>query len=243
MNVAARFLEHSSTACDEQLLFGKFNELLGHFGVTHCAVGEVHCSSLPSVASKLRDEDLLTNYPEAWISLYKKRDFCRVDPVITHADRMSEPYYWADLVRKATPHQNEVLSLAEDFGVSYGITVPFQSSNGSCTIVSMAREADGRLPPSALAELQSMSMLFHTRVQHIRANRRRLKPAGILTGRQLECMYWITRGKSSWDISKILGISENTVNYHIQQVLRHFDTSSRMVAAIQCIKMGLLLIE
>ncbi len=64
-----------------------------------------------------------------------------------------------------------------------------------------------------------------------------------LSNRQCECMYWIAQGKSSWEISQIMKISESTVNYHIQQVLRHFETSSRTVAAIRCVTAGYFQID
>ncbi|WP_107496469.1 LuxR family transcriptional regulator [Thalassobius sp. I31.1] len=64
-----------------------------------------------------------------------------------------------------------------------------------------------------------------------------------LSIRQCECMYWIAQGKSSWEIAQIMKISESTVNYHIQQVLRHFETSSRTVAAIKCVTAGYFQID
>ncbi|HVW52726.1 MAG TPA: LuxR C-terminal-related transcriptional regulator [Trinickia sp.] len=36
-----------------------------------------------------------------------------------------------------------------------------------------------------------------------------------LTPRELECLKWIAAGKSSWEISHIIGISEHGVLYHI----------------------------
>ncbi len=59
-----------------------------------------------------------------------------------------------------------------------------------------------------------------------------------LSERQCECMYWIAKGKSSWETAQIMEISESTVNYHIKQALRYFDTNSRTVAAIRCVTAG-----
>ncbi|WP_244441851.1 helix-turn-helix domain-containing protein [Rhizobium grahamii] len=51
---------------------------------------------------------------------------------------------------------------------------------------------------------------------------------------------WVARGKSSWGISIILGISENTVNFHIKNAMRKFDVSSRTVAAIKAVDFGII---
>jgi LuxR family transcriptional regulator, activator of conjugal transfer of Ti plasmids len=61
-----------------------------------------------------------------------------------------------------------------------------------------------------------------------------------LTPRQKECLGWIALGKSSWDIGKILDISENTVNFHIKKAMKKLDTNSRTVAAIKAFQLGLI---
>ncbi len=37
-----------------------------------------------------------------------------------------------------------------------------------------------------------------------------------LSARELECIKWCSEGKTFWEIGKILGISERTVNFHIK---------------------------
>jgi LuxR family transcriptional activator of conjugal transfer of Ti plasmids len=61
-----------------------------------------------------------------------------------------------------------------------------------------------------------------------------------LTPRQKECLGWTALGKSSWDIGKILDISENTVNFHIKKAMMKMDTNSRTVAAIKAFQLGLI---
>ncbi|MDF0522996.1 helix-turn-helix transcriptional regulator [Bradyrhizobium yuanmingense] len=36
------------------------------------------------------------------------------------------------------------------------------------------------------------------------------------------------KGKSSWEIAKILNISENTVNFHLKNAIRKLGTTNRM---------------
>ena len=52
----------------------------------------------------------------------------------------------------------------------------------------------------------------------------------ILSPRELEVLMWLRLGKTSWDISKILCISERTVNYHVNNIMRKFGVFSRMQA-------------
>ncbi len=61
-----------------------------------------------------------------------------------------------------------------------------------------------------------------------------------LTDRQHEILYWASRGKTSWSIGKILGISENTVQYHFKNILSMFAVSSRQEAIARAIRMQLI---
>jgi len=38
-----------------------------------------------------------------------------------------------------------------------------------------------------------------------------------LTGREAQCLAWVSEGKSDWDISEILSISQWTVHEHIER--------------------------
>lgn len=60
-------------------------------------------------------------------------------------------------------------------------------------------------------------------------------PAGFaLTEREHEALTWVARGKSSSEIAIILGISERTVNFHIDNVIQKTQTTTRVQAAVKC---------
>ncbi|MBY5904698.1 helix-turn-helix transcriptional regulator [Rhizobium leguminosarum] len=50
----------------------------------------------------------------------------------------------------------------------------------------------------------------------------------------------IRKGKSSWDISAILGISLNTINYHIKNGIRKMKTRDRIVEVLRAARFGLI---
>ena len=61
-----------------------------------------------------------------------------------------------------------------------------------------------------------------------------------LTDRELEALTWVARGKSSADIAVILGISERTVNFHMDNAMRKAGVSTRVQAAVKCAMLGLI---
>jgi DNA-binding CsgD family transcriptional regulator len=61
-----------------------------------------------------------------------------------------------------------------------------------------------------------------------------------LSGRELEVLNWLKKGKSSWDISVILKISERTVNYHVYNVMGKLEVVNRPQALAVAAGMGLI---
>jgi DNA-binding NarL/FixJ family response regulator len=66
------------------------------------------------------------------------------------------------------------------------------------------------------------------------------RPDFHLTDREIEALTWVARGKSSADIGVILGVSERTVNFHIDNVIRKTGVATRVQAAIKCVMLGLI---
>jgi LuxR family quorum-sensing system transcriptional regulator CciR len=57
--------------------------------------------------------------------------------------------------------------------------------------------------------------------------------ASPLTARQLECLSWISRGKSSTDIGEIMRISKRTVDHHVNVRCERLGVRTR-VQAVAC---------
>lgn len=61
-----------------------------------------------------------------------------------------------------------------------------------------------------------------------------------LTERELEALTWAARGKSSADAAVIIGISERTVNFHLDNAMRKLGVATRVQAAVKCAMLGLI---
>ncbi|MEG8098956.1 transcriptional regulator VisN [Candidatus Liberibacter brunswickensis] len=57
-----------------------------------------------------------------------------------------------------------------------------------------------------------------------------------LTGREVECLTWISEGKTSDEIAVILGISRNTVNNYIASIMRKTATKTRSGAIAYAVR-------
>lgn len=66
------------------------------------------------------------------------------------------------------------------------------------------------------------------------------KPDFALTKRENETLTWVARGKSSSVIATILGVSERTVQFHVNNVIQKTGTATRAQAATQCAMLGII---
>jgi DNA-binding NarL/FixJ family response regulator len=68
---------------------------------------------------------------------------------------------------------------------------------------------------------------------------RRQEPNG-LTEREVELLRLLVEGRSNKDIAQVMALSENTVKYHIKNILQKLDVHNRTEAAAHAVRTGLV---
>ena len=71
------------------------------------------------------------------------------------------------------------------------------------------------------------------------ANRQKSIKGKQLTRREMEVLYWIKEGKSTWESAQILEITERTVKYHLKNIFRKLNANNRTQAVSRAIEHGL----
>ncbi len=64
-----------------------------------------------------------------------------------------------------------------------------------------------------------------------------------LKEREKDILRLMMQGKSSWDMSVIIGISERTVNYHIYKLMEKLEVINRPQAVAVAARLGLIEID
>ena len=59
-----------------------------------------------------------------------------------------------------------------------------------------------------------------------------------LTAREREVLQWISAGKTSWEISKISGLTVRTINKIIAEAMTKLDAVTRTQAVVNAIRGG-----
>ncbi|MFZ5863504.1 MAG: response regulator transcription factor, partial [Nitrospirota bacterium] len=82
--------------------------------------------------------------------------------------------------------------------------------------------------------------LPHLHVALSRVAGHRLRPTKVLSPREIEVVKWLREGKTNWEISRILNISERTVKFHVQNILAKLQASTRGQATALALHHGLI---
>jgi DNA-binding CsgD family transcriptional regulator len=61
-----------------------------------------------------------------------------------------------------------------------------------------------------------------------------------LSPRERQVLKWLSLGKTSWDISVILRISERTVNYHVGNIMKKLDVTNRLQAVSEAVALEII---
>ena len=61
-----------------------------------------------------------------------------------------------------------------------------------------------------------------------------------LTDREVECLTWSARGKTSSEIAQILGLIKRNVDFHIETACRKLNVSTRIQAAVKAASGGII---
>ena len=105
--------------------------------------------------------------------------------------------------------------------------------NGSCSFANPAGTTlrEEELP---LAQLVG-AFAFEAARRLWRVRTPLVHPMPQLTDRQRECILWVARGKSDWEISRILGIQHETVVRHLKQARERYGVGKRTMLAVQAL--------
>lgn len=197
----------------------------------------------------------ISNYSRGWLEYYFAQDFGADDPVQLASRRTGLGFQFAEMPGLVGygEAQRRIVEAGRRAGIGDGFCVPIHipgEASGSCTFTVHPGKA---LPTRNLAAAQLVGSFAYEAG-------RRLKQAGAviveprpgapasgaaapvptpavrrLTGRQLDCLILVARGKTDWEIARILGIGQETVKHHLRLVRQHYDVTTRTQAAVRAL--------
>lgn len=219
----------------EHTVFKKIESAAWSLGFEHCAYGLR--APLPITNPRTI---MLNNYPSEWQDRYASENYLKIDPTVLHGRRTQVPLTWDDSVFSSTA---KLWEEARHFGLCIGWAQSNFDAVGVGGMLTLSRSCEA-LTQSELAS-QEIKFRWLTSISHHCLSRifisklvEQTRPA--LTPREIEVLKWTADGKTSSDISNILAVSENTVNFHIKNAVGKLQTANKTAAVVRAAMLGLL---
>jgi DNA-binding CsgD family transcriptional regulator len=222
-------------ATSEQDLFKQVAGAARNMGFEYCAYG----IRMPVPVSRPRVA-MFNNYSSKWQECYDSRGYLQVDPTVQHALKSSLPVVWSN---QLFMQAREMWEDARSHGLRVGWAQASRDPAGAVGLLTLARSAE----PLTRSELDANQAKMAWLAQYTHAAMARLLTPKLapetqvaLTSREKEVLRWTAEGKTSYEISQILDVSERTVNFHVNNAVAKLGTSNKTQAAVKATALGML---
>jgi LuxR family transcriptional activator of bioluminescence operon len=222
--------EQLKTACEE------FCMLLN---IPYYLMGIVSPDSLNSPKM-----NILSNYPPAWLDIYFKQEKHKNDPVVAYMMNKHAPVEWSQLLQQSqfSSAQSQNLMLeAREYGLKNGLSIPIRSSSGKFAVFSLAIDDDSDEGRQKLNDVLPFAHTFGVNLFERQLNLLESKVIeSKLTNRETECLFWACEGKTAWEISQIIEITERTVLFHLNNSTKKLGATNRQHAVSLAMRYGVI---
>ncbi len=206
------------------------------FGLTALMAGTVPQPGTPT--GRQKDHVLLCDWPVEWLERYVARNYVDHDPIVSRMKQLQAPFQWRDASEIKVDHDGEVvMGDAGEFKLKDGLAFPLVTLDGQIVMVSLGGE-QVEMSGLEFGMISLVSTYAIGRAMQLLTAEGRVIDHIELTPRERECLKWAAEGKSEWEISQILGISEHTSEKHLLNAPFKLGAVNRVQAVAEAIRRG-----
>jgi DNA-binding CsgD family transcriptional regulator len=195
------------------------------------------------LADSTRQMTTYGNTPEGYLEAATDRDDALRDPVVDHLMTRTVPVVYSQATY-VDAGVGELWEIQAPYGYKTGIAVKLHLPGDKHFVLGVDREEPLPEPGGELMHLVGGLQLLgvHALTAADRLLSPRLNKGDLpkLTKRELDVLSWTAQGKTAWEVSVILAMSEKTVNFHLGNAMRKLDVSSKHQAVLKCVAASLL---
>ena len=186
------------------------------------------------------DPYIRLTYPASWIKRYLQMGYADIDPVVREGFLRTMPFNWSELTLESAAVASFFAdALAHGIGPN-GYSIPVVNKYGHRALFSISSSQ------SEQEWQRFLSIHKSTMIQIANRLHRRVvaevfdEDRPYLTTREVECLRWVSLGKSTNEIAAILSISPHTARDYLKSVRFKLDCVTSAQAASKAIKLGFL---
>lgn len=140
-----------------------------------------------------------------------------------------------ELERKTSPTAGDVV---RQRAVSYSLSTLRGETAVFAAAIADEAEDGAQKVGIPLVELHILAKYFHGHI--LRLNGHDTFASLLMSARELDCLKWTAAGKTAWEASKILGISERTVIFHLNAARKKLDCATTTQAVAKAVATQLI---
>lgn len=201
-----------SSAADKATIEEMIGDIATSYGLTSAAY-------LGIGIGKTRNIPYLTvTYSSDWVEHYKRQRYFEVDPVVQQGFRRLLPSDWEEC---GSPEGDlrRFFGEASEFGLGpRGITIPIHGRGGDRSLFTITSDASDHDWEHArfeyMQDFQVLAVHLHEKVLQLEGHSLSVK---MLSPRELECLQWVSEGKTTWECAVILDLSAHTVRCYLER--------------------------
>jgi len=191
---------------------------------------------------------LAGRWPEHWARIYAAKKYALIDPMVRYLGHAQRPFRWREAMAAfhKDAHQRRVEQMMVDafgHGLEDGYIFPIHGRNGTLASLSLAGKPI-ELSPVEIALLEAVARKAFWRLLDLKGEAPALEtvlPADTpLTRREMEILHYLAEGMTSMEISKMLKISNHTVDWYMNGLQDKLKAKNRQQAVALAFRHGLI---
>ncbi len=173
---------------------------------------------------------ILTKTPEPWCADFSLNTGIQDDPIFHKTQQQTSPFVWS----KLTATQDEpLMTYWVSAGMEQGVAFPLHGPNGFNGYFTLSRKQGAPIPAQTVFQIMCLTQFILEQAIKLFSTQK----TGF-SSREKECLFWVSEGKTSWEIAQILGITERTVNFHLNNAIRKSGCKNRYQTVAKSIITG-----
>ncbi|MBX4958971.1 helix-turn-helix transcriptional regulator [Rhizobium lentis] len=197
---------------------------------------------------ELRAAPLAGRWPEQWLQIYAAKKYVRIDPRVRYLAHAQRPFRWRESMAAfhGDAHRRRMEQMMVDafgHGLEDGYLFPIHGRNGILGSLSLGGKPI-ELSPVEIALFEAVARKAFWRLLDLTGKAETLEtmlPTETpLTRREMEILHYLAEGMTSMEISRMLKISNHTVDWYMNSLQAKLKAKNRQQAVALAFRHGLI---
>lgn len=180
------------------------------------------------------------NYPVEWLQIYGGNQLYNQDPIVLKNLENPGSQLWDETYSSYDGELSRLFLTSRDFGLSHGVSGGLYNQRSNITTLFSFSGKGDWFKAHQKKILATLAPHLHQALARVYKNAQASARLSALSKREREIVSWVKAGKTNWEISMILNISERTVKFHVQNIERKLEAVNKAHAVAILMEHGQL---